>query len=60
MKEKIQYEDEILKICAPDSLTFLVAPTVTMFKENYGRLLKFFHSENYPQYQINWFDDREK
>ena len=43
MKEKIQYEDEILKICAPDSLTFLVQPTVTMFEENYGRILKFFH-----------------
>ena len=60
MKEKIQYEDEILKICAPDSLTFLVQPTVTMFKENYGRILKFFHLENYPQYQINWFDEKEK
>ena len=38
MIKKIQYEDETLKICAPDSLTFLVQPTVTMFKENYGRI----------------------
>lgn len=60
MIKKIQYEDETLKICAPDSLTFLVQPTVTMFKENYGRILKFFHLENYPQYQINWFDEQTK
>ena len=60
MELKIQHESDSLKICAPDSLKFMVSDIVEYFNNNYTRILKFYHLESYNQYCINLFDDLQK
>ena len=60
MKEKVQYEDDKLKVCAPASLIFIVNDMVKYFYEHYEKVLNFFHLKSYSQYCINLFDDKEK
>lgn len=59
-KKKVQYEDNNLKVCAPDSLNFIVKDIVDYFNKNVPRVLNFYHLKNYPQYHINLFDDLQK
>ena len=37
MKEKVQYEDDKLKVCAPASLIFIVNDMVKYFYEHYEK-----------------------
>ncbi len=60
MVEKIQYEDDKLKICAPDSLQFIVDDIVSYFYKQYEKVFKFYHLKSYSKYQINLFDDIDK
>lgn len=60
MQLKKQYESDNLKLCAPDSLKFMISDIVEYFNNNYIRILKFYHLEYYNQYCINLFDDLQK
>ena len=60
MIEKVQYESDELKICAPNSLTFIVNDIVLYFHKQYDKVLNFYHLKSYGKYQINLFDDKEK
>lgn len=60
MVEKIQYEDDKLKICAPDSLKFIVDDIVNYFNKHCKKVFNFYHLNSYSKYQINLFDDIDK
>ena len=60
MVEKIQYEDDKLKICAPDSLKFIVDDIVNYFYKQCDKVFNFYHLKSYGKYQINLFDEIDK
>ena len=60
MVEKIQYEDDKLKICAPDSLKFIVDDIVNYFYKQCEKVFNFYHLKSYGKYQINLFDEEIK
>ena len=50
MVEKIQYEDDKLKICAPDSLKFIVDDIVNYFNKQCKKVFNFYHLNCYSKY----------